>query len=203
MRMNIFRLPCSLFFITIILVNCNNKIAEQWDEVTVNHSLSKDKTFAQMGLQPEIMPYPGQDSTLKRSSEVAFLVREGPSRQDPPGTKDNNCEAFFMGTDTLHIHIGLNGLLGGSGFRIKYHNNRFYTEGYRYSDMVYQGKVDEPLHWVVYQKLSLDKSSYNIGDSLYGYIDFKAMERNEIGDTLTYSGHGKFRTSVIKKQIIF
>jgi hypothetical protein len=153
-----------------------------------------------MDTKKELMTFPDQDSTLKRSSMVSFLMGEKHNRQDSLNSSYNTCTAYFSTLDTLHIDIGLHDLLGGWGFNISYHNRRFYTEGYKYSDIVYQGKLDKPQHWVIHQELTLDRTSYKVGDSLYGYIDFKAMERNELGDTIVYNGKGKFRAKVIKSR---
>jgi len=195
------RLIRSIFLTISLFVCCKSPRTQQWDVATINHRLPKDSIFALMDTKKELTTFPGQDSTLKRSSMVSFLMGEKHNRQDSLNSSYNTCTAYFTTSDTLHIDIGLHDLLGGWGFNISYHNRRFYTEGYKYSDIVYQGKLDKPQHWVIHQELTLDRTSYKVGDSLYGYIDFKAMERNELGDTIVYNGKGKFRAKVIKSRL--
>jgi hypothetical protein len=192
------RLILSILLTTALFIGCNNTRTEQWDAATFNPGFSKDSAFALMDTKKELITFPGQDSTRKRSSMVSILIGEHHSRQDSLNSFYNTCTAYFSKSDTLHIDIGLRGIFGGTGFDISYHTRRFYTKGYQYSDVVYQGKLDKPQHWVVHQKLILERASYKVGDSLYGYIDFKAMERNELGDTITFHGKGKFRAKVIK-----
>jgi hypothetical protein len=196
--MYIFRLFSSLFTIALLFTACTKKHIEKWDTIKVNPNLSKDSIFTKMDKQKEFIIFPKFDSTLKQSSRVAILIGEKHSRADSLNSSFSTCKAYFHKADTLNIHIGLDGPFGGSGIDISYHNNKFNTKGYQYSDVVPSGKLEKPLHWVIHQQLVLDKASYKIGDSLYGYIDFKVKERNEIGDTVVYSAQGKFRAKVLK-----
>ncbi|KIA96589.1 hypothetical protein OC25_02305 [Pedobacter kyungheensis] len=152
-----------------------------------------------MDTQKELMTFPHQDTALKRSSMVSILTGDLHSRQDSLNSNFNTCTAYLSKSDTLHINIGLHSLFGGSGFIISCYDSRFYTEGYEYSDVVYSG-TDKPQHWVIRQELTLDRAKYKAGDSLYGYINFKAAERNELGDTVIYSGKGNFRAKVKKSR---
>jgi hypothetical protein len=192
------RSTLSVFLTISLFIGCKNSHTEQCNAVLVNSGFSKDNTYVLMDTRRELRTFPAQDPTQKRSSMVSLLIGKKHNRQDSLNSSYNICTAYFSKSDTLHIDIGLRGPFGGTGFKISYHNSRFYTEGYQYSDAVYQGKLDKPQHWVIHQKLILDRRNYKIGDSLYGYIDFKAMARNELGDTIIYNGKGKFRAKVIK-----
>lgn len=194
------RLIRSIFLTIALFTSCKNQHSEKWDVVTIDLDMSKDSIFALMDAKKELNTFPAQDATLKRSSTVSILIGEHHSKQDSLNSSYNTCAAYFSKADTLRIDIGLRGLFGGTGFNINYHNRRFYIKGYQYSDVIYQGKLDKPEHWVIHQKLILDKTSYKVGDSLYGYVDFKAMERNEVGDTIVYNGKGKFRAKVIRSK---
>ncbi|QIL41620.1 hypothetical protein G7074_21550 [Pedobacter sp. HDW13] len=190
-------LTYSILLTTFLFTGCKNIHWEQWDPVNINPNLSKDSTFALMDTQKELATFPEQHTTLKRSSMVSILIGEKHSRQDSLNSTYNTCTAYFSSSDTLHIDIGVHGLFGGTGFEISYHNKRFNTKGYQYSDVVYQEKTDKPQHWIIHQQLTLNQPEYKAGDSLYGYIDFKAIERNAIGDTIIYNGKGKFRAKMV------
>jgi hypothetical protein len=56
----------------------------------------------------------------------------------------------------------------------------------------------EPTHKLIYQKLTLDKPNYKLGDSLYGKIEFKSIETDSNGETKEHFGKGNFRTKVKK-----
>ena len=49
---------------------------------------------------------------------------------------------------------------------------------------------------MIYQKLTLDKPVYKIGDNLYGKIDFKVLEIDQDRNKINHSGDGYFRTIV-------
>ncbi len=52
------------------------------------------------------------------------------------------------------------------------------------------------------QKLILDKHAYEVGDSIYGKINFHLMQvvdLKEIKDTFYYKGAGYFRAIIKKK----
>ena len=194
--MTTIRLIYSLL-LSLSFLACKSTPSERCDIVRINPRISRDKAFAIMDTQKELMAFPGQDSTLKRSSMVSILTGDQHSRQDSLNSNFNTCTAYLSKSDTLHIDIGLHSLFGGSGFIISCYDGRFYTEGYEYSDVVYSG-TDKPQHWVICQELTLDRTKYKAGDSLHGYINFKAAERNELGDTIVYTGKGNFRAKVKK-----
>ncbi|WP_162800089.1 hypothetical protein [Pedobacter jeongneungensis] len=188
----------TLLLISIFFTQCTTRHAEQWQKITIDPKLPRYAAFSSMKKQIEAFFNPLPDTIPKASNDVTFFAGNYQNKKDTAGTKNNHCEAYYKDSDTLFIRIGKDGILGGNGFTISCKNENFNTKGYLYSDMVYMGKVNQPQHWVIYQKLTLDKKSYRVGDSLYGKIDFKAMERNEIGDTILYKGNGNFRVKVEK-----
>ncbi len=104
---------------------------------------------------------------------------------------------YIQDSTELVIAIGYNDPFGGSGLQIRFKKQKFYTEGYHFTEISMEDE-DEIIQNVIYQKLKLDKPMYNLGDSLYGYIDFKSVEINPFGPRLEYSEKGYFRALVTK-----
>lgn len=106
----------------------------------------------------------------------------------------NNCRAIFLHSDTLSINIGISSGFAGWGFTIFYKDKKYYTEPYYFFDAEIPGF--EPTYKIVYQKLTLDKTNYKVGDSLYGKIDFKSIEITKDKKRFEHFGKGYFRAKV-------
>jgi hypothetical protein len=176
--------------------SCNS--IERWDVVVIDPELSRVSVYKELDKQGEIFSaLEKRDTSIRRSSEVAYYP--GQERLDSQYAKFNNCRAFYFPkfhSDTLLINIGIGTGFGGKGFMINYCNGKFYTKPYVSTDVVYEQMI-EPVFRVVYQKLTLDKSSYKVGDSLFGRIDFKSIEIDGL-KTKEHLGKGYFRTKVTK-----
>ena len=189
----------NLIIVTIILSalsSCNS--IERWGEVVIDPKLSRASIYKELDGQKEIFSaFEKWDPSISRSSDVAYY--SGHEKLDSQHAKFNNCRAFYFSklhSDTLLINIGIGNGFGGHGFIIKYRKGKFYTEPYVSTDVVYEDMV-EPVYKVIYQKLTLDKSGYEVGDSLFGRIDFKSIEKDGL-KTKEDVGKGYFRTQVTK-----
>jgi hypothetical protein len=190
-------LTFKLIIVTITLStwsSCNS--IERWDEVVIDPELSRASIYKELDKQKEMFSaLEKQDTSIRRSSDVAYY--SGQEKLDSQYAKFNNCRAFYFPkfhSDTLLINIGVGNGFGGQGFIINYHNRKFYTEPYVSTDVVYEDMI-EPVYKVIYQKLTLDKSGYKVGDSLFGRIDFKSIERDGL-KSKEHVGKGYFRTKV-------
>jgi hypothetical protein len=195
-----------LIFTTIFLINCNHKSnqwneidqsneIDQWNEIKINPQISNDSIYRQLDEQAEIFSMlEEQDSLMKRTSDVEYFGREKLYKNL---SKFNNCRAFFFKSDTLSINIGISSGHAGDGFIIKYKGKKFYTEPYSWTDAIMIGE-DGPKYEIVYQKLTLDKISYKVDDSLFGKIEFKSIETDEYFGKTEHFGKGSFRTKVKK-----
>ncbi len=179
-----------------ILFGCgHNKHTAQWDDIKIDPEISKDSVYRQLDKQAEIFSMlEEQDSLMKRTSDVEYFGREKLYKNY---SKFNNCRAFFFKSDTLSINIGISSGHAADGFIIKYKDKKFYTEPYSWIDVIMEGQV-EPTYKIIYQNLTLDKSNYKIGDSLYGKIEFKSIETDEYLKKTEHFGKGSFRTKVKK-----
>lgn len=188
-----------LLLTVFVLSSCESKNnSSQWNEAKIDSDIKNEPIYYQLDKQNEIFSmFEKQDSTVKRTSGVSYFRAQKINLKDTAYTTFNNCRAYFYNSDTLSIKIGFGGFFGGSGFIIEYKNRKFHTEAYLFSDGNIGEKI-KPKHKLVYQKLILDKVNYNIGDSLYGKIDFKSIETDKYGDTTEHFGKGYFRTKIME-----
>ena len=190
------------FFAAVCLSNCQNKKQnDQWDAVTINSAVSRDSIYKELDKHAELFSaLETHDSFMKRTSDVTYYGGHKENLLDSSYAKFNNCRAYYYHSETLSINIGIGNVLGGEGFIINYKNNRFYTEPYYLTDVIVSPEFI-PTYKIVYQKLILDKPFYSVGDSLYGYIDFKSVETDKNGNAKEHVGKGYFRTKV--RNIVF
>ncbi|RAJ92696.1 hypothetical protein LX87_05027 [Larkinella arboricola] len=183
--------------ITLFLFRCTDKPKDlQWDKVRIDSTISRNAVFQQLDQQQEITSFPEiPDSLLRRTSDVAYYTSQQMDSLNNPYAKFNNCRAYLSKPDNLIINIGSSDGFTGHGFIIKCKDGRFHTEAYLFSDNITENER-EPIHTILYQKLTLNKMTYVIGDSLYGYIKFKSLEVNSVEDTVVHTGKGHFRAVV-------
>lgn len=183
-----------LFFTT----NCKNKIAgNHWEDIITDPKISKNIIYSQLDKQPEIFSVgEEQDSLAKRTSDVAYFWGEKINQADTNYSKIYNCRAYLF-HDTLSINIGFGHLFGGWGFIISCHNRKFDIRPYFVTDIVYPD-APKPSFKVVYQRLTLNKLSYKLGDSLYGKVDFKIIEATRNQNPVQHLAKGYFRTKTKK-----
>lgn len=182
-----------------LLSNCSgHKTTDQWDDAAIDTNLSKDSIYKQLDKEKEIFSaLEDRDPLARKTSNVSYFSGKRIDLSDTQYAKYNNCRAYFWKTDTLSINIGIGNGFAGHGFIINYKDKRFYTEAYFSTDVIIEGEV-EPTHKIVYQKLTLDKADYAVGDSLFGKIEFKSIETDNEGERTEHFGKGHFRTKVSK-----
>ncbi|QNN44035.1 hypothetical protein [Pedobacter roseus] len=183
-------------FIAFLALGCNSTDnTKQWDNAHLDPGLPKNLIYNEMNKEEEIYSFFEKHNGSKRTSDVSYLSRNLNEKQDSPASKLNNCRAYYSGSDTLFIDIGISDGFTGSGLNIKYKNKRFNAEAYEFTDVIIEGEV-KPKQKVINQKLVLNKANYKIGDSLFGRIEFKSIEINNQGDTILHISNGNFRTRV-------
>ena len=186
-----------LIVFSIFLTSCNSKNNKSvWSIAIFDTNISKAPIYAQLDKQKELFSaFEKQDSLMRRTSDVEYSTGKTMNVGEFNNLKVNNCRAYYHQSDTLSIDIGIGTGFGGRGFRIEYKDKRFYAEPYFSTDVIIPGEPD-PTYKIVYQKLTLDKSNYKPGDSLYGYIDFKADETNKDNKATEHWGKGYFRARI-------
>jgi hypothetical protein len=186
-----------LLFIVICISSCKSKLQhKQWDNAGIDPTITQSPSFKLLNQEKEVFSVlEKQDTSAKRTSGVLYFTKGHVNLSDSNSAKLNNCRAYFFHGDTLSINIGIGNDFGGWGFIINYRNKKFYAEPYYSTDVIIVGEP-EPIYEIVYQKLTLDKTSYKVGDSLFGKIDFKAIEIDQDKTKIEHSGKGHFRTKV-------
>lgn len=182
-----------------LLSNCSNQqTTDQWDDATIDTHLSKDSVYKQLDKENEIFSaLENRDPLARRTSNVSYFSGKRIDLGDTQYANYNNCRAYFFKSDTLSINIGIGNGFTAHGFIIKYKDQKFYTQAYVFTDNIIEGEP-EPRHKIVYQKLTLDKTNYVVGDSLFGKIEFKSIETDNEGERTEHFGKGHFRTKVSK-----
>ena len=190
-----------LFYLSALLclVNCTHqKHNAPWATAVIKSDIIHNPVYKELDEQPELFSIFEMGDTLnKRTSDVAYFSNYKLNK-DGKFSKVNNCRAYMLLSGTLSIGIGIGNGFGGQGFIVKYKNRRFNTEPYYFTDLIIEGEV-KPIYKIVYQKLLLDKPSYTMGDSLYGYTEFKSIETENQKHTSEQFGKGYFK-SIIKAQ---
>ena len=181
-----------------LLFCSSKKVNNQWDIVEIDSTIPKNSIYRFLDTQQEIiLGLVETDSLMKKSSDVMYNVSNQQNLEQEKHLNNNNCRAYFFNSDILSINIGISDGFCGEGFIINYKNKRFYTEPYYFTDVIFLNKV-EPTYKIIYQNLILDKPIYSLGDSMYGYIDFKSIETKNGKKLTEHFGKGYFRTKVTK-----
>jgi len=171
-----------------VLFSCKQK--NHWELADTNENLKLNNQIKSLSSQKEI---PNDDifeeeldTTLTKSSGVEYVV-------DQSSKIDLRCRTVIL-NDTLFINLGISNGFSSEGFVILFHNKSFIVKETGQTDVVIEN-APEPKQKILYQKLILDKENYSLGDSIYGYVDFK-IEKTFLNTKTNYSGKGYFRTKI-------
>ena len=186
-----------LFFMIAYLNGCQSKVQNiTWMNTDINPAIVKNSVYEQLEKENEVFSFgEKQDLSMRRTSSVAYFTKGNGSYSSSSFARLNNCRAYFLENGILNINIGLGDGFSNRGFMIHYKGKQFYTEPYHSTDVVIPDEP-EPAYEIKYQKLTLNKPVYEVGDSLYGNIDFKAIEIDQEGIKINHDGKGYFRTVV-------
>ena len=188
----------SLFIVLFAsLFSCKKGKTIVWNDVNFDSKISGNPVYQKLNTQKEILAVYEHDTSMRRTSDVTFTKEYG-GVNPLQSSKHYNCRSYYFNPEILTINVGLGSGLGGDGFIINYKNGKFYTEPYYYTDLE-EDKKKEPVYKLIGQTLTLDKSQYHLGDSLYGKIDFHILEINE-GRETGLCANGFFRTKISKHE---
>ena len=184
-----------LLLIMVCISGCQTKRQDrQWDFAGIDPTIAENVVYRQLDKENEVFSVvEDRDTSMKRTSGVAYFTRGHVNLSDSNSARRNNCRAYYVHGDTLSICIGIGDGFGGWGFIIHYKNKKFNTEPFYSTDIIIP---DKPVYEIVYQNLNLNKPVYKVGDSLYGKVDFKCFEVNDDKSKIEHSGKGYFRTKV-------
>jgi hypothetical protein len=124
----------------------------------------------------------------KKSSTVTITILHDDVNEIEK-TGELRCISYFN-HDTLVIDNSINSGFSGKGVSIKYTGQKLSSYIYEFADMVTDEK--EPTLTIEKQKLTLDKSKYSVGDSLYGHIYLRMIDEKKV----KYYSQGFFRAKI-------
>ena len=189
--------PSLFLIIFLFFCSCKKEKTIVWGNADFDSKISGNPIYQKLNTQKEILAVYEHDTSMRRTSDVIF-TKEYDGANPLQSSKHYNCRSYYFNPEILTINIGLGSGLGGDGFIINYKNGKFYTEPYYYTDLE-EDKKKEPVYQLIGQTLTLDKSQYKLGDSLYGNINFHILEINE-GRQTELCANGFFRTKVGKHE---
>lgn len=181
-----------LFFLLLAISSCEQK--SSWKKVDINNDLKLDINIKDLFSQREAKDYSlfeeDLDTLWGKSSGIKYVKYS-----------DNHTSKFELRSkasilnDTLFIYLGTSNGFSSEGFTILYQNNAFCIKESGETDIVI-ANAPKPKQKIIYQKLILDKENYVIGDSLYGFVDFR-IKKTFLKAKTEYVGKGYFRTKII------
>lgn len=184
-------------FLIILLNNCNKND----NNVIIDKEISNNIIYKNLDTEKEIFSqfeiWP-KDSTSKKTSDVSYLTTSPDEIIDKNKlklAKHFNCRPYFVDSDTLYIEIALANASSRRGFTISYNYPKYKIETFNTSDAKVFG-IPFPDEKLILQKLILDKNYYKINDSIFGYVDFKSIEKDYDGTITNHKGKGYFRSIV-------
>ncbi|MDQ6481927.1 hypothetical protein [Dyadobacter sp. LHD-138] len=185
--------------ILIALVSCKEEKDHYWSDVTFDNKISANPSFKKMDKEEFASSY--NNENLKRTSDIKYsneILDRASGFATNYSPVNYGCTAYFDDkSDKLVIDIGLHGPFGGSGFSLNYFNGKFFANPYKYSDIPLENET-EPIYKVIVQKLTLDKSHFQVGDSIYGLVNFRIIEiKDKI--SIGHTAKGFFRTKIAKE----
>ncbi len=105
-----------------------------------------------------------------------------------------SCRTKLINANEIVINIGYKNIETEDGFDIKVVKNDFFIEPYFY--LVKEDKKKKKYNTIIKQELTLNKESYQKGDSLYGKSQFLIRQISKENDTIYFRGKGFFRSIV-------
>jgi hypothetical protein len=197
--------------ISLIFFSCKNENSNEWGTIKIDKKISTNPIYTQMNAQKESYSFGitdrtsdrKHDTTLRKTSQVT-IYQISDANSDIYAYNQFICKAtYFKNIEEIRINIGTGGPFGGSGFSLITNKNKFKAEPYYWNDSPDPRQKPSKFQ-ILKQELILDKSKYQIGDSLFGKIYYHIIETksfpddNEINKT-EHVAQGYFRTQVEKE----
>ncbi|MGF7079344.1 hypothetical protein [Mucilaginibacter sp. UYCu711] len=193
---NIFSLSLRLpVWICIAFIGCFNTACHKIEagNIIINADITKNPVYKKLDKErdyPEVGYY-----AWPKTSDVSYFNDRFQKLTDTINARNYNCKSFVIDS-VLKINIGISDGEEWSGFTINCRNHLFDVKPYFGTDNIVLGKP-EPTFDVIEQSLALNKSNYSIGDSIYGKVKFKIIEKGADAK-VTHIAEGYFRSKVTK-----
>jgi len=181
----------------LVFSNCSKSQIND-KNITCDRTIKKDTVFGYLNRnnQKSIIKEP-YNLNKKRTVFIDYYKKECKDCRDFKELYEYyQARTIIDKYDSLSIQISLDGGLSGSGFFIKYKNNKFKISLFTYND---QPGTNFSNYRVLNENLVLDKANFVIGDSIYGKVNFEILENSKMREEVRHKFHGYFVTKINKK----
>ena len=162
------------------------KIDSHLNEMTIFKKMDKMIEIINVDLKP--------NNKSKRSTVVILQTNNSLDFSKTYEDSIFSCRTKLINANELVINIGYKNIETEDGFDIKVVKNDFFIEPYFY--LVKEDKKKKKYNTIIKQELTLNKESYQKGDSLYGKSQFLIRQISKENDTIYFRGKGFFRSIV-------
>ncbi|MCW3160653.1 hypothetical protein [Chryseobacterium oryctis] len=183
--------------IVIVLILCfiscqSQKEKEIFEKITIDDRLVYNDTFKLLSKYPELKLF--NNEKIESPTRTAFIIQEsgyfdGLFKTKKLHFEDYKCKATYK-DDTIEISLNNNNGYFGNGVFVKIFNEKFIIKDINPKTL--KGETKFINSKPIYQKLVLNKSSFQKNDSIYGFINYKS----NIDSTVIKIFRGYFKTII-------
>ncbi|MEO8886150.1 MAG: hypothetical protein ABI367_08815 [Mucilaginibacter sp.] len=173
----------------LLFTACEDKKLEN-NIIVVRPNMVSNSIYKKLDRETDPFDYFASDTTRKSKTTDLFYYNSLTDFGDTTRSRINICTAY-IDSGLLRINIGYSYGFGGKGFNIICADDKYSVIPYQTTDQPSKEKT-KPTYKIIKQKLILNKSRYMVGDSIFGYVDFKLIEDQKI----THIGKGYFRGKI-------
>lgn len=152
-----------IFCLSIVSCKKEKKIQQNFEKFVVDESLPQNDTIKLLSKYPELKLY--KKEKLESKTRTAYIIQTTVLFQ----TDKYKCNAVSK-NDTLEILLNNNNSLYGNGVLIKVFDDHFFIKDI--DPKTLHGEIKFMKTKPVYQKLILNKNSFQKNDTVYGFINY-------------------------------
>ncbi|MGV0924879.1 hypothetical protein [Empedobacter tilapiae] len=190
--------------ILLFVLSCTDKAKEDTKQIKdystfkkykIDSHLNEMAIFKKMDKMIEIINVDLKPNDKSKRSTIVILQTN--NSLDFSKTYEDSifsCRTKLINANEIVINIGYKNIETEDGFDIKVVKNDFFIEPYFY--LVKEDKKKKKYNTIIKQELTLNKESYQKGDSLYGKSQFLIRQISKENDTIYFRGKGFFRSIV-------
>lgn len=191
-----------IFIVGLCFLDCKSESrkVEQFEKITVDKNLSKNKTFKLLSKYPELQLFKSEKAesstrTANINQEAGFYTRyyagfySWEKKYRFFQFDDYKCKAIYSG-DTINIWLNNYNGYFGNGVLVKVFNNQFLIKDI--DPKTLKGEIKFIETHPNSQKLILNSAKFQKNDSIYGFIDYNT----DLDSLVTKNFKGYFKTKI-------
>lgn len=178
-----------LFIFGLLLINCKEKEKDVaiFPEVIVDKKLVKNDTILLLSKFPELKLY--DKEIVESKTRTAYIEQSSGFLTFNAGFNNYKCKTQKK-KDTLEISLNNYDGMVSNGIMIKVFGNHFLVKDYNPKTL--KGEIKFINSTPINQTLKLNKAVYQKNDSIYGFIDYRAIVDSAVGKSM----RGYFKTII-------